>query len=551
MTTGAPLPPNGCKTIHYLLVAATFAAAYGQAALYYSNQNQYFLHGFALADVGLLPEDWLAGTLDPTPLFSQLTARTMTYLDPWVFHLYHALLVGIYAAAMLDLFVVLSRRASRWPVFALLFVFIHSAALRWMSYHWIWPQAFRLDYPWYFQAGVASHYLLGGMFQPSVFGVLLLAGLSLFLRDRLVLSSLCIAGAATMHNTYLLPGAMLTAGFLTQLGLERRYRAGLMVGLPTLALVLPTVIHSLQTFAPTSAEQFARAQDILANDRIPHHCRVDRWLDVVAVLQIVWVLIGLMLVWQTRLFAVLAVCVALSSLLTVAQVMTQSDLLALLFPWRISAVLVPVATTIVLSRLVGAWPDSSRATDRWPLAAFLGLLALAAAGIGISVGRQAFQSPVDDLPLMNFVREHKKPGDVYLLPVKVPSRQKVSADRIRSISSDFKPPVDKQKDARLIPLDLQQFRLHAEAPILVDFKSIPYKDVEVIEWYDRLLFADEVQELLKKGEVRKALRRLRERGVTHVVQPAEQKELIDPGLRLIYPTAGNEDPRYRLYELVK
>src|SRR5271163_1694612 len=92
----------------YLFVAVTFAAAHGQAALYYSNQNQYFLHGFALAGQGLLQEDWLANTLDPTPIFSQLTAWTMTYLHPWVFFVYDALLLGIYAAAMLDVFVVLA-----------------------------------------------------------------------------------------------------------------------------------------------------------------------------------------------------------------------------------------------------------------------------------------------------------------------------------------------------------------------------------------------------------------------------------------------------------
>ena len=557
---GSQTPPadagGSLKPIRYLLVAMAFAAAYGQAPLYYSNQNQYFLHGFALADRGLLREDWLANTLDPTPIFSQLTAWTIEYSHPWFFHLYLAVLMGIYAVSMLSVGQASSLpfpqpanvgQASslpfsqslllrRWLLFAFLFVLMHSAALRWLSYR-LGPVAYRLDYPWYFQAGVASQYLLGAMFQPSVFGVFLAAGLCFFLHDRLVLSSLCIAGAATMHNTYLLPGAMLTAGFLVQLAVEKRYRAGLLIGLLTLGLVLPTVVHSLQTFGPTTAEQFARSQDILANDRIPHHCRVDRWLDAIAVVQIAWMLLGLVLVWKTRLFAVFAVCLALSTVLTVVQAATQSNLLALLFPWRISALLVPLATTIIVARL---------AVVRMPLwLPATGLLTLAAVGIGISVGRQAFQGAVEDVPLMDFVHAHKQPGDIYLLPVKAPKRGNPPTGWVRSISSDFRPPPDKKQDNRLIPLDLQQFRLHAEAPIFVDFKAIPYKDVEVLQWYDRLLFAEDVQEKLKKGEIRQVLSLLRDKQVTHVVQPADDKELLDPALQLV-----NQDPRYRLYKII-
>ena len=55
----APGPATGrAATITFgVLGLAAFAAAYGQAPLYYSNQNQYFLHGLAEAGEGLLAED--------------------------------------------------------------------------------------------------------------------------------------------------------------------------------------------------------------------------------------------------------------------------------------------------------------------------------------------------------------------------------------------------------------------------------------------------------------------------------------------------------------
>src|SRR5437867_1808576 len=66
----------------FLFWACVFAAVYCQAPLYYSNQNQYFLHGLADAGVGFLGDDWLANTKDPTPVFSLLVAATMRSLTP-------------------------------------------------------------------------------------------------------------------------------------------------------------------------------------------------------------------------------------------------------------------------------------------------------------------------------------------------------------------------------------------------------------------------------------------------------------------------------------
>src|SRR5438067_9368178 len=115
-----PAPFRRCArtTALFLLGTALFAAAYCQAPLYYSNQNQYFLHGLARAGVGYLSEDWLANTRDSTPVFTALVALTARWLHPWLFHVYHALLLGIYGAALLGLFVVVvggDTASRRWP----------------------------------------------------------------------------------------------------------------------------------------------------------------------------------------------------------------------------------------------------------------------------------------------------------------------------------------------------------------------------------------------------------------------------------------------------
>ncbi len=527
------MPRSSRPALAFLLGGVVFSLACAQAPLYYSNQNQYFLHGLASVGVGLLREDWLAQTLDPTPAFSALVALTVHLLAPWTFHLFYGLLFGAYAAAMLGLFrVVVGEEvaARRWPAFFALFLAIHSALLRWCSYRWL-----GLDYPWYFQAGVAGQYVLGAMFQPSAFGVLLIAAVCLFARGQELWAIFLVAIAATLHSTYLLVGALLVLGFLATLVRERHVRRAALLGALALALVLPATLHVLVTFAPTSRATFAEAAQVLVNVRIPHHCRVDRWLDPIAGLQIAWIVLGLCLARGTRLFAALVPPFVLGVLLTLLQVATGSDTLALLFPWRVSVVLVPIATAVVLARLVAVLPfDGARVR----VASGAMVVGLVGAGTWIMADRLAFHSSEEEVALMRFVERDKRTGDVYFLPVSVPD---LAATTRGSLSSDFKPLPDKRKDARLIPVDLQRFRLHTGAPIFIDFKSIPYKDVEVLEWLERLRVAQFVQEQLRAGKVKEAVAELRRRGVTHLVVPATTS-LAGAGLTEVY-----KDEFYRVY----
>ena len=83
--------------VSFIFWAALFSLAYAQSPLYTSNQNQYFLHGLTDAGFGYLDQDWLANTLDPTPVFSGLIAFTGRFL-PWppIFYFYFTILAGIY-----------------------------------------------------------------------------------------------------------------------------------------------------------------------------------------------------------------------------------------------------------------------------------------------------------------------------------------------------------------------------------------------------------------------------------------------------------------------
>ena len=120
-----------------------FAVIYAQSPRYTSNQNQYFLHGLARAGYGFLQTDWLANTLDPTPLFSLLVSLTYrVFQTDILFYLYYAVLLGIYLFSLLGIgasLFDLNHPVARLAYLALLLV-IHSAALRFFLSRALGPQ---------------------------------------------------------------------------------------------------------------------------------------------------------------------------------------------------------------------------------------------------------------------------------------------------------------------------------------------------------------------------------------------------------------------------
>src|SRR5437868_2548872 len=151
-----PAPPAR-RTLEAILLAAAFAVAHTQSPLYFSNQNQYLLHGAALAHHGHLAHDWLATTRDPTPLFSLLVAAAYS-VNEWLLQpAFFALVMGYFLAARWLVAAVPGfpdTRAARLA-FAALFTLSYAGFIRWAS-----VQLAGHDYPWLLQAGLASQYLL-------------------------------------------------------------------------------------------------------------------------------------------------------------------------------------------------------------------------------------------------------------------------------------------------------------------------------------------------------------------------------------------------------
>lgn len=498
--------------INFLLLAIVFGISYTQFPLYYSSQNQYFFQGLARSGFGFLRNDWLAQTADSWPVFSLLVQLTYRYLDERVFYFYHLLLAGTYVYSIigiaLPLFSTNHSSSIRLTYLAFMTV-LHAPIFGYLS-----TNVLGFNVGGQLLSGVALQQVLGPMLQPSAFGVLLLLSIHLFLRGKPVLSIASSSFAAVINPTYLLSAGVLTLSFMViMLRRGERVTKPLRLGVYAFVFILPVLVYVYAVFGPTSPDVWTQAQDILVHFRMPHHAVPHRWLGPMVYVKIAVTLTAVYLVRRTELFWIILLSFGAAVALTVAQILSDSDTLALLFPWRLSVFLVPLSTCIILayllSRVVTAIASRfPRIQSALITISIVTLVVLVSAGVAEM--RQRFDAKARDRTrsVMTFVSATKSPGHTYL-----------------------------------IPQYWESFRLRTGAPAFVDWDFIPYNDSAVVEWYSRFRLA----EAFFKADGRARCRLAREIStayrVTHVIL-GEGESISCPGWRVLFT-----DETYRVYAI--
>jgi hypothetical protein len=233
---------------------------------------------------------------------------------------------------------------------------------------------------------------------------------------------------------------------------------------------------------------------------------VSAWFDATVVIKLIFIGVGLFLARRQRLFLLLFIPLTISLGLTIVQVITNNTTLALIFPWRLSTWLVPVSVG-----LISAWfvttiiPRVLPRMQRPVKYVSLALIGLAvAAGMLRTYLEQGESAGLSSRGLEAYVAENRQTGQIYLTP--------------RS---------------------LYDFRLEAGVPIYVDFLSIPYKYVDVLEWDARFRATN----IFYQWGLCEELPDFYAEGITHVVLPVDFPKVC-PQLVEIYA-----DPAYKLYEL--
>ncbi len=457
-----------------LALGPLFLAAWQLKPLYADNQNTKFLHALANAGVGFLREDWLAHTKDGLPLFTALLEAILRTVGPIGFYLACAATYAIFLFCALLIY----RRITeprKVPPYALP-VFLGL----------LFTIAMLTDVQQVVFSGFSEQYILGGYFQSADFGVFLIAAVLFFEKQSLSAAMACIVIAASMHPGYVAPGAVLIGSFLvyeltqpsTKPGEKFVAVASSAIGL----MVLLWMAFALkQLFAATDPQTQLEAHRILTAVRIPRHADPWHWFNQNVVLQFALCAAAARLLPPGRLRFVIRFGLAALAIFTLVAFLPGMETYRLVAPWRISVVLVPLATialcAIAIMRLneAGKFPSARRRA--FALGGWAAVLFCTAVGSAFTAVKFLKPEPA----YVGFVRGALASGQHYLTP---PS--------------------------------LREFRLATGVPQYVTFKSHPYQDVEVLEWQRRLTVAQELYAAQRMDC--EALQRLAvEEAVTHVL----------------------------------
>jgi len=477
------------------------AGAYDTWPLFRSNQNSYFVHGLARAGYGHLAGDWLARQTDHVPVFTWMVSWVHTHAHHTLFTLLFYALAAAYVASLASIAVrpaahpTASGHTDQLAFFLALLTLLHRpglldplvqrvAAMQPLAQHLRTAAAWATE-------GVAGQYILGPYLQPSAFGVLLLASVAFFVRGRHYAAVVCAVLSATVHPTYALHAAALTASYMIVLLAERTPARALKTGALALLLILPIVLYVALALCPADPQTLARAQAVLVERRIPHHARVAVWWGAGAAVQLGIVLGGMVLAAQRRrLVQVLALCTAAAVALTLLQVASGNRTLALLFPWRLSAWLVPLCAAILVDGAAAAVFRiiDRRAPPRLARSARACLLYLSVAFLAGSCffGVQRTLSAAAG---------------------KHPDRVAACAAKNAAAGQIY-----------LVPLRYEDFRLASGRPVFVDWKAHPFRDVDVLAWFERVRLARAFYRARSPEDAARALDAVRRCApVTHVV----------------------------------
>jgi hypothetical protein len=497
-----------------------FAGAAYQWPLYSENQHGYFLTGLANAGFGGLSADWRARCVDIIPVFSALVTVIHLYGAGWMYYAIHAALLVTYAASLSGLVTAVFPDAGR-PLPRLLVIASLTAVYSFWMLNLIKMHSSTLapivtavqQLAAASISGVALQETPGPFLQPSAFGILFLTAIVLFARRREYAATACVAAAATLHSSLILQAAFITSAFMAVLWREGRLDRAWRVGALGAILVLPITIYiGYWLVASDPPDVRALSQRISVTVRQPHHAQPAVWFNVFTVVQLLILAAGLWLARRnTRVFGVMGICAAWALGLTLAQIATGSDSLAVMFPWRASVWLVPAATLLCVGQAaVLVRPRSERVLT----AAVMTLMVFAClAGVWKTVS-------------LAHAREIRDRGTMYEYVM-----QRASADQ-----------------NYLIPTHDAHFRLSTGAPVFIDWKEFPYRASEIIEWDIRVRLVRAFYAATTPSEASEALAKITARApITHVVIEQGHDPMRDiAGAKVVF-----EDSRFRVYELVR
>jgi len=457
--------------ISSLIVSAIFFSISAYNDFPVSNQNSHALFASVLSGfTPALSEDWLYKTIDPFPLATWITALFLKLGPGGVYFLYFVVI----AAFVLAFVTFLDSRNSRRGTLA--------------SYLWAGLTvliSLVLGRLTGLSCGVAGQCILDSFWQPSEAGVILVISVLLFASRWPVSSAICAALAVALHPSIAFGALILVTVACVRLMVERQWRELLIFGGVFTLLVLPAVAHTIVRFMPTTEDLAEEASRIIAREITPFHAIPGQWMNPFEIFKLLMIAIASYICRKQnqRLSSVIIISLIFGIVVSTIFAFLDNDLLLLLFPWRLSSILAPIALVLIVSAVLNGVPHEwKRIIYNHQKLVFMCIILLA--------GLVQFMKIYHDYPgfMPAYWIKATFSGEIYNLKVQ---------DRLERLDVINWAKNQDPTNLYLVPLDFQQFRMKSGRPIFVDWKNHPFKDIEVIEWRRRVEVARKTFESLR------------------------------------------------------
>jgi len=490
------MKPNITEQQKYIFLSLLFALSVGQFTFFEENHVN-LLRSLANNDYLKLSEDWLAKQIDHTPLFTFISTYIIKYTSLLGLNILHAVLSLIFS---ISIFYICKISFSNYDLKKITFFWFLILLLLFKEKTFVY--------------GVAGQYILNPAYQPSTFGVLIISSLAFFAHRKETLAIILLILSASIHPTYIIQAFFLICGYLIYLLIYKDYKIFFIISFLSLILITPIILYLFTNFYISDYQINLEAQSIMVEKRIPHHAMARSWFSYKDLQILLVIILSLWLTYkEKRLFIPLSFVVLITVILTTIQYFTSNNFLGLLFPWRSSVYIVPICSMIVLTKLLiiidNKYLTSHSKLNLYstPLAFFL-IISLSMNGIFESY--KTSKNYKTNYPIPNLIKKYEK-----------------DITRI------------------LIPAKLKEIRLNTGLPIFVDWKSTPFKNDAVIEWYERIKLSNSFFNTSNFEDQKKLIIQINNKEkISHILIKDNDKNLVLKDCKYLFKEHG-----YLFYDL--
>jgi len=481
---------------NFLFLSLLFGLSIGQYPFFEENHVN-LIRALLNSDYNKLSNDWLAQQTDHVPIFTFISTYLIKFFSLKSLNVLHILLSIVYALSIFLLCkkIIFENLSGKLTIlwFLLLYIIFKEKS---------------------FVNGVAGQYLLNPAYQASTFGIFLISSWAFFIYKKEYFSIIFAILAAAIHPTYLLQAFFLISGFLFYFLFKKRYKFFFKISISSLILVSPIVFYIFTNFILYDPIINFEAQKIQSELRIPHHAHVNSWFSSKDFQTLAVILIALSIGFKKhRFFIPLMIVFFMSLFLSIYQFYTSSNFLGLLYPWRSSVYIVPVCSMIIFSKIL---------------------------------------TVIYFKYLISYVKINKLLNLISIILITVVSlaglKKTVNSTKNKNLNFPIASEISQFKNEIkriLIPVDLEHIRLNTGIPIFIDWKSIPFKSDETLEWYDRIKLTNSFFNSKKLDKQNEFLQKINKKDyISHVLIRDYENEHILDECNLIFKNYG-----YLFYEI--